>query len=341
MINKTIVVGITQGDINGISYEIIMKSLKDARIMELCCPIVYGSSKVASFHKKLLPKSIDQNFTFNIIKQAKQATLKKPNLINITDDEIKIDIGQITPIAGEMSRLALEIATKDLIEEQIDVLVTCPINKQNVFSDSFNFSGHTEYFASITNTKDYLMLMVADSMRIGTITTHCALSDVAQIITKELIVKKIKVLNDCLIKDFGIIKPRIAVLALNPHAGDNQLFGTEEHEKICPAIQESFQKKIYAFGPFAADGFFGSGEFKKYDGILAMYHDQTMIPFKLLSFDEGVNYTAGLPIIRTSPAHGSAMDIVGKDVASNTSLSNAIYLACDIFKNRQNLNQID
>ena len=179
------------------------------------------------------------------------------------------------------------------------------------------------------------MLMVADSLRIGTITTHCALSDVAQIITKELIVKKIKVLNDCLIKDFGIIKPRIAVLSLNPHAGDNQLFGTEEHEKICPAIQESFQKKIYAFGPFAADGFFGSGEFKKYDGILAMYHDQGMIPFKLASFERGVNYTAGLPVIRTSPAHGTGYDIAGENKASPDSFRQALYLAIDIYKNRK------
>ncbi|MDD3281792.1 MAG: 4-hydroxythreonine-4-phosphate dehydrogenase PdxA [Bacteroidales bacterium] len=339
MINKTIVVGITQGDINGISYEIIMKSLKDARMMELCCPIIYGSSKIASFHKNILAKSIDPNFKFNIIKQAKQATLKRPNLINVTEDEIKIDIGEITPIAGEMSRLALESATKDIMEEQIDVLVTCPINKQNVISDTFKFSGHTEYFASVTKTKKYLMLMVADTIRIGTITTHCALNEVSAIITKKLIAEKIEVLHHSLIKDFGIIKPRIAVLALNPHAGDNQLFGTEEHEKICPAIQEVFDKKIYAFGPFAADGFFGSGEFKKYDGILAMYHDQAMIPFKVLSFDEGVNFTAGLPFVRTSPAHGSAIDIAGKDIASYKSLSNAIYLACDIYKNRQNFNQ--
>lgn len=339
MVHKTIVVGITQGDINGISYEIIMKSLKDTRIMELCCPIVYGSSKVASFHKKILTKSIDPNFKFNIIKQAKQATLKRPNLINITEDDIKIDIGEITPIAGEMSRLALQSATKDIMEKQIDVLVTCPINKQNVISKAFNFSGHTEYFASVTKTKNYLMLMVADTIRIGTITTHCALNEVSNILTKQLITEKIEVLHHSLIKDFGIIKPRIAVLALNPHAGDNQLFGTEEHEKICPAIQESFDKKIYAFGPFAADGFFGSGEFKKYDGILAMYHDQAMIPFKLLSFDEGVNYTAGLPFIRTSPAHGCALDIAGKDIASYNSLSSSIYLACDIYKNRQNYNE--
>lgn len=341
MSNKSIAVGITHGDINGISYEIIMKMLNDTRMMELCCPIVYGSSKVASFYKKIISKNIDPNFRFNIIKNAKQATLKKPNIINITEDEIKIDIGQITPIAGEMSRLALEMAVKDALEGNIDVLVTCPINKQNVYSNSFQFSGHTEYFASITNTNNFLMLMIADSVRIGTVTTHCALSDVAKNITTDMIIEKIEVLNKSLMLDFGIIKPRIAILSLNPHAGDNGLFGNEEQDKIIPAIQHCFNNKIFAFGPFPADGLFGSGEFKKFDGILAMYHDQAMIPFKLLSFDEGVNYTAGLPIIRTSPAHGSAMDIAGKDIASYNSLRNAIYLACDIYKNRQNIPLIE
>ena len=179
------------------------------------------------------------------------------------------------------------------------------------------------------------MLMVADSLRIGTVTTHCALSEVSSLITKELILKKINILHQSLCNDFNITKPRIAVLSLNPHAGDNKLFGTEEKDIILPAIEEAFNNKIYAFGPFAADGLFGSGEFRKYDGILAMYHDQAMIPFKLLSFDEGVNYTAGLPFIRTSPAHGSAMNIAGKDIASINSFRNAVYLACDIFKNRQ------
>lgn len=337
MTNKSIVVGITHGDVNSISYEIIMKTLSDNQMMELCCPIVYGSSKVASYYRKIMTKSIDQNFRFNIIKQAKQATLKKPNLINITEDEIKIDIGKITPTAGETSRLALEMAVKDVMEENIDVLVTCPINKQNVYSDSFKYSGHTEYFAAATNTRNFVMLMIADAIRIGTITTHCALSEVSKIITKELIIEKLKVLNHSLIYDFGIMKPRIAVLSLNPHAGDDGLFGTEEKNIITPAIQECFDNKIYAFGPFPADGLFGSGEFQKYDAILAMYHDQAMIPFKLLSFDEGVNYTAGLPFIRTSPAHGSAMDIAGKDMASHNSLRNAIYLACDIYTNRKSM----
>ncbi|MFA7401968.1 MAG: 4-hydroxythreonine-4-phosphate dehydrogenase PdxA [Bacteroidales bacterium] len=335
MINKSIVVGITHGDINSISYELIMKTFKDQRMMEFCCPVVYGSSKVVSFYKKIFTKSVDSNFKFNIIKQAKQATLKNPNLINITENEIKIDIGEITEIAGDSARLSLETATKDIMNGNIDVLVTCPINKQNVFSDTFNYTGHTEYFASITKTKNFLMLMVADSLRIGTVTTHCALSEVSSLITKELILKKINILHQSLCNDFNITKPRIAVLSLNPHAGDNKLFGTEEKDIILPAIEEAFNNKIYAFGPFAADGLFGSGEFRKYDGILAMYHDQAMIPFKLLSFDEGVNYTAGLPFIRTSPAHGSAMNIAGKDIASINSFRNAVYLACDIFKNRQ------
>ncbi|NLK56209.1 MAG: 4-hydroxythreonine-4-phosphate dehydrogenase PdxA [Bacteroidales bacterium] len=337
MSKKSITIGITHGDVNSISYEIIMKTFNDPRIMESCTPIVYGSSKVTSFYKKILPAIISPNFRFNIIKDVKQAVLKKANLINIVEDEIKIDIGQITPIAGDMARLSLEMATKDLIEGNLDVLVTCPINKQNVFSSTFNYSGQTEYLANATKTKNFIMLMVANDIRIGTVTTHCALADVSKKISKKLIIDKINVLNQSLINDFAIIKPRIAVLALNPHAGDNQLFGTEEQEKIIPAIQESFDKKIYAFGPFAADGFFGSGEFNKYDAILAMYHDQAMIPFKLLSFDEGVNYTAGLPFIRTSPAHGSAMSIAGQDIASFNSFQNAVYLACDIYRNRNNI----
>ncbi len=341
MINKSIVIGITHGDVNSISYEIIMKTFNDQRIMELCCPIVYGSSKVGSFYKKMLPAVISPNFKFNIVKEAKQAALKRVNLINIVEDEIKIDVGQITPTAGDMARLSLEMAAKDANAGDIDVLVTCPINKQNVFSSTFDYSGQTEYLAKSTNRQNFLMLMVAERLRIGTVTTHCALANVSKMITKKLIFDKITVLNESLIKDFGIIKPRIAVLALNPHAGDNNLFGIEEKEKINPAIQEAFDKKIYAFGPFPADGFFGSGEFNKYDAILAMYHDQAMIPFKLLSFDEGVNYTAGLPIIRTSPAHGSAMGIAGKDIASINSFLNAVNLACDIYRNRNNIINVD
>jgi 4-hydroxythreonine-4-phosphate dehydrogenase len=334
MSEKPIVVGITQGDINGIGYEVITKALIDTRMLEVCTPLVYGSSKVASYHRKLIKNCPD--FSFNIVRQPNQASAHKNNLIHVTDGEVKVDIGESTELAGKLSFDALKMATEHVLEKKIDVLVTAPINKNNIRSDAFSFPGHTEYLAKACNTNDYLMLMLADNLRIGTVTTHCALSSVSSLLSKELIVKKLRVLNNSLKNDFLCTDPKIAVLSLNPHAGDNTLFGKEEKEIIIPAIETIFNNRIYAFGPYSADGFFGTGQYTKFDAVLAMYHDQAMIPFKILACDEGVNFTAGLPFVRTAPAHGTAYEIAGKGVASADSFRKAIYVACDIFRNRTN-----
>ena len=335
MSDKPILVGITHGDINSISYEVITKVLMDSRILEVCTPLVYGLSKVASYHRKLIKNCPD--FAFNLVRQPNQASVHKNNLLNVAEGEVKIDIGASTDVAGRMSLAALKMATEHALARNINVLVTAPINKHNIHSDAFAFPGHTEYLAKACNTNEYLMLMVSNNLRIGTVTTHCALSNVSQMLSKELILRKLRVLNHSLKTDFVRTSPKIAVLSLNPHAGDGAMFGKEEQNCIIPAVSEAFHKGIYAFGPFAADGFFGSGKYTQFDAVLAMYHDQAMIPFKLLSYGEGVNFTAGLPFVRTSPAHGTAYDIAGKDMASPDSLRNAIYLACDIYRNRMGL----
>ena len=324
-------VGISHGDINGISYEIIIKTLQDKRLLELYTIIVYGSSKVASYHRKTLNIN---DFNFNLVKKAELAHPRRPNIINIHEEEVKIDLGKSTSIAGEQSLLSLEMAVDDLQKNQIDVLITAPINKKNIQSPAFTFTGHTEYLARKFNTSDYLMLMVNDTIRIGVITGHIPLNKVSDTITEELIRKKISIMSLSLVRDFGIIKPRIAVLSINPHAGDEGLIGNEDTTVIAPAIEKAYGQNILVFGPFPSDGFFGSGNFRHFDGILAIYHDQGMVPFKLLSFENGVNFTAGLPIVRTSPAHGTAYDLAGKNEASPEAFREAVYLACDIFNNR-------
>ena len=324
-------VGITHGDMNGISYEIIMKTLQDPRLIETHTIIVYGSSKVASYYRKTL--NINES-NFNLIKKAEMAHPRRPNIINIVEDEVKIDLGKSTTIAGELAHLALEMATEDLLKNNLDLLVTAPINKKNIQSHGFTFPGHTEYLAQKFKTEDYLMLMVSEGIRIGVITGHIPLNKVSGEISEDLIIRKIKLMNQSLMRDFGIIKPRIAVLSLNPHAGDEDLIGTEETTIIKPAIEKAYNQNILVFGPFPADGFFGSSKMQHFDGILAMYHDQGMIPFKLVSFENGVNFTAGLPFVRTSPAHGTAYDIAGKDEANPEAFRNAVYLACEIFNNR-------
>lgn len=323
--------GITHGDVNGIGYEIIIKALADQRLLELCTPIVYGSSKVASFYKKMLNYN---DFNLNLVKNAETAVNKRANIVNVNNDEIKIELGQSTELAGVMAAQALDLAVEDLKKEHIDVLVTAPINKSNIQSRTFNFPGHTEYLANKFNISNELMIMVSNNIRIGVVTGHIPLKDVSNKLSIELIMSKIRIMNQSLIQDFAITKPRIAILALNPHASDNGLLGKEEHDIIIPAVKKAMDERILAFGPYPADGFFGSENLKNFDGIIAMYHDQGLIPFKLMSFKEGVNFTAGLPIVRTSPAHGTAYEIAGKNEASTESLRQAIYLACDIFKNR-------
>jgi 4-hydroxythreonine-4-phosphate dehydrogenase len=323
--------GITHGDVNGIGYEIIIKALADQRLLELCTPVVYGSSKVASFYKKLLNYN---DFNLNLVRNAEAAVHKRANIVNVNNDEIKIELGISTELAGVLAAQALDMAVEDLKKEYIDVFVTAPINKSNIQSRSFNFPGHTEYLADKFNVSDDLMIMVCNNIRIGVVTGHIPLKDVANKLSIDLIMSKIRIMNQSLIQDFAITKPKIAILALNPHAGDNGLLGKEEHDVIIPAVKKAMDEKMLVFGPYPADGFFGSENLKNFDGIIAMYHDQGLIPFKLMSFKEGVNFTAGLPIVRTSPAHGTAYEIAGKNEASPESLRQAIYLACDIFKNR-------
>jgi 4-hydroxythreonine-4-phosphate dehydrogenase len=330
---SNIKIGITQGDINGISYEVILKTLEDNRISELCTPIVYGSPKVAAYHRKML----NLNVNLNIINKAEEAQEKKSNIINCCNDEIKVEVGQSTPQAGEAAFKALEKATRDLKEGKIDVLVTAPINKNNIQSENFSFPGHTEYLENIFGEKgDALMILANESLRIAVATGHVPINKVSESLTKENILNKIKQFNKSLVEDFGIFKPRIAVLGLNPHAGDKGVIGKEEEEIIAPAIKQALDEGIFCFGPLPADGFFGANGHSHYDGILAMYHDQGLIPFKTIAMDNGVNFTAGLPVVRTSPDHGTAYDLAGQNMASENSFRQALYMAIDVYKNRQN-----
>lgn len=334
---KPIKVGITHGDFNGISYEVIIKTFLDKRILELFTPVIYGSSKVASYYRKTLDLG---DVNFNLVKKADYANTKRINIINCFNNEVKIEIGKSSEIAGEVAFYALEKAIDDLKWNKIDVLVTAPINKKNIQSEKFNFKGHTDYLASKFETDDHLMIMVSENLRIGILTGHIPLKDVSKSITEDLLLKKIRVMNNSLRMDFNIRKPRIAILGINPHAGDQGLIGSEEEEIIKPAILKANEEGILTFGPYPSDGIFGSANYRNFDGILAMYHDQGMLPFKTFAFDSGVNFTAGLPIVRTSPAHGTAFDIAGKNIASPQSFRQAIYLALDIHKNRKEFEEL-
>ena len=331
-------VGITHGDLNGIGYEIIMKTFQDLRILESITPVVYGSSKVASYHRKSL--NINE-INFNLVKNADAAISKRVNIVNVTHDEVKIDMGKSTEIAGELAFMALEAATNDLLKHHIDVLVTAPINKKNMQSAKFKFPGHSEYLSDKAGSKDHLMLMVCDKLRVGMITGHMPLKDVPETITTELLLRKIELMNRSLTRDFGIRKPKIALLGLNPHAGDLGVIGNEEELVITPAVEQAWNRNWIVYGPYSADGFFGSNNYLKFDGILAMYHDQGMIPFKTLSFDRGINFTAGLSFVRTSPAHGTAYDIAGKNEASPNSFREAVLLAVDIFHKRKEFDELN
>jgi 4-hydroxythreonine-4-phosphate dehydrogenase len=325
-------VGISQGDINGISYEVIIKAFMDIKMLDLCIPVVYGSPKVGGYHRKAL--NID-NFSFNNIKIAAEANQKRVNIIDCLDDNIRVELGKSTAMAGDASLKSLACAVSDLRQGLIDVLVTAPINKQNVQSDNFSFRGHTEYLAHQFESRDVIMLMVSDMMRVAVATGHVALSEVSGLLSVEMILNKLRMLNRSMMRDFGIRKPRIAVLGLNPHAGEEGLIGHEESQIIHPALDLAREEKIMALGPYPADGFFASSNFTHFDVILAMYHDQGLTPFKALAFESGVNFTAGLPIVRTSPAHGTAFSIAGKNEASPDPFRHAIYVACDVFRNRK------
>jgi 4-hydroxythreonine-4-phosphate dehydrogenase len=330
--NTKIKVGISHGDINGIGYEVIIKTLLDPRILEMCTPVIYGSPKVAAYHRKALNV---EHLSFNHVRGAQDASPNKANIINCIDENIRVELGKSTPSAGESSFLAIERAVADLQKGVIDLLVTAPINKYNIQSDQFHFPGHTEYLAKQYKTEDYLMLMVSERLKVGVVTGHIPLSEVPRLLTKRKILSRLRILHQSLLQDFSVTNPRIAVLGLNPHAGDSGLIGKEDQEIIIPALEQAREEGIPALGPYAADGLFGSGDYARFDAILAMYHDQGLIPFKLVSFEQGVNFTAGLPAVRTSPAHGTAYDIAGEDKASPDSFREALYLAIDIYKNRQ------
>lgn len=333
MTTRQIRVGITHGDINGIGYEVILKTLEDNRILEICTPIIYGSAKIAAHYRKMLEMP---NVPFVQIASPEEAKDGANNIINVIGEDVRLEPGVSSTVAGQAAFTSLERAVADLREGKIDVLVTSPINKANIQSDTFTFPGHTEYLEStIGDGAKALMVLCSENMRVALVTTHMPISEVPAHITKEAVLEKLKTFNRSLIADFGIHSPRIAVLSLNPHAGEGGLLGSEENDVIIPAIEEARQGGIWAFGPYAADGFFGAGRFVKFDGILAMYHDQGLAPFKAMSMDTGVNFTAGLPFIRTSPDHGTGYDIVGTGEASPESLRQAIYSAIDIFRCRE------
>ena len=329
--DKLLKIGITQGDINGIGYEVILKTLADPRMLELCIPVIYGSSKAIGYYKKIF--GLD-HLSITIIKSADEASAKHINIINCGADEVKVDMGQATPEGGQGALAALEAATAELQTGKIDALVTAPINKSNMPSDGFKFPGHTEYLEHKANGQKSLMILMSGNTRIALVTNHIAISEISKTITEELILQKLDILNQTLIRDFSIVKPRIAVFGLNPHAGNQGLFGDEEAHVIIPALKKANEQGILCVGPISADGFWGSRSFQHYDAILAMYHDQGLTAFKALYMDEGINYTAGLPFVRTSPAHGTAYDIVGKNEASEQSFRQAMYSACDIIRHR-------
>lgn len=325
-------IAFTVGDINGVGPELILKAFSNKKVLQICTPVIYGSSKLFSFYKKELKI---HEFNYKQIEDISDADNRKVNLINCWQDDIKITPGESTQDGGKASFLSLKLAAKDWSDGKVDALVTAPINKNNIQREDFKFPGHTEYLTELSGEKDSLMLMTSPSLKLGVATGHIPLSDVSKSLNTVGIVNKGAILNKILKSDFGIQRPKIAILGVNPHAGDGGLLGKEDDEVVFPAINKLKEKNILAFGPFSADGFFGTSNFKSYDGILAMYHDQGLIPFKTIAFEEGVNFTAGLKLVRTSPDHGTAYEIAGKGKVNISSFLNAIYTAIDVLKNRK------
>jgi len=325
-------VGITQGDSNGVGYEVIIKTLADSRLLDFCVPVVYGSTKVFSYYRKLL--NIDQ-ISYNGIGITGDINPKMINIVNCVSDDLRVEPGKSTPDAAQAALRALQTAVADLKRGKIDVIVTAPFNKLTMQGAGFSFPGHTEFFAKSFESKDHLMILISDVLRVGVATGHIPLSEVATSLNKENILHNIRLLDRSMQRDFGIHKPRIAVLGVNPHAGDGGLLGKEEETIILPAITEAQKEGILAFGPYPADGFFGAAVYKRFDAVLAMYHDQGLAPFKALAFHSGVNFTAGLEVVRTSPAHGVAYDIAKEGTVIPDSFREAIYAACDILRCRK------
>jgi len=329
---KHLTIGITHGDFNGIGYEIIVKALSDPRVYENNTIILYASSRALSFYRKSLDV---QKFNYTTIQNADAAHAGSINLIDCVQGEVKVEPGIATVEAGKAAFEALKRAVADLKNNAIDCLVTAPINKKNINDAGFNFPGHTEYLAQEFGNPNHIMLLMNDFMKMGVVAGHVPIADVAQYVTKERILQKLEVLNECMKRDFKITKPRIAVFGLNPHAGDNGVIGSEEQNVIIPAIKAARDKGIMALGPYAADGFFGSHEYTQFDAILGMYHDQALAPFKATDFESAVNYTAGLPIVRVSPGHGTAYNLANQNQASENSLLQAIFTACDVCAARE------
>ena len=326
---ENIIVGISIGDLNGIGSEVVLKTFSDPRMLELCTPVIFANVKVMSFVKKALTMETP----LNGIDKIDQIIIGKVNVLSIWNEGVEINFGTNDPHIGEYAIKSFKAATKALKEDQIDVLITAPINKSNIQSEAFKFPGHTDYLDSELEG-NALMLMIQDKLRVGLLTDHIPVNDIAKHLTEKRILQKIETIRQSLIQDFGINKPKIAVLALNPHAGDNGVIGKEDDELLKPVIKKMFDKGILVFGPFPADGFFGSSQYAKYDAVVAAYHDQGLIPFKTLSFGAGVNYTAGLNKIRTSPDHGTAFEIAGKGIADHNSFKEAVYAAIDIYNSR-------
>ena len=332
MTHRKLIVGITQGDTNGIGYEVIIKSLADARILDSFTPVVYGSSKIFGFYRKLV-HNLDQMDTY-VISSARDAQEKRVNIVNCLPDNIYAEPGQSTPESAKSAIRSLEAAIRDLKGGHIDVLVTAPINKRAMVAEGFGYAGHTEYLQKEFGVDDVTMIMVSSQLKIGVVTGHIPLRDVPSAISKESILHKLRTMKASLEADFAIDNPKIAVLGLNPHCGDGGLLGDEEQNIILPAVQAAQAEGILAFGPYSPDGYFGLDNYGRFDATLAMYHDQGLAPFKAIAFAEGVNYTAGLPIVRTSPDHGTAYEMAGRDEADPRSMMHAIYTAIDIYRNR-------
>lgn len=330
------IIGFSCGDLNGIGIEIIIKCLGDSRIPDICTPVIFASNKTVNFYRKALPEG---NFQFQSLKEFSRLNPKMINLYNCWEEEVQITPGQLNETGGKYARLSLEKATEALKNGDIDALVTAPIHKSNIQHESFNYTGHTPYLRDAFGVPDVVMLMVADNMKVALLSEHVPIAEAAQQVTKEAIQRKVKILVAALQRDYGIDKPKIGVLALNPHAGDEGLIGKEEQTIIAPAIKELKQSGMMVFGPYPADAFFAHGQYQKFDAVLAMYHDQGLIPFKSLAAGEGVNYTAGLPVVRTSPDHGTAFDIAGQGKADHTSMLAAMYEAIDIINRRNHYDE--
>ena len=336
--SRKVIVGITQGDGNGIGYEVMIKALSDERILEMCTPVIYGSSKIFGFYKKQIHDI--ENINTNVVTSAKDVHHKRINIVNCLPENVFVEPGQATPESAKAAMTSLSRAVEDVKAGYIDVLVTAPINKRAMSSEGFGYTGHTEYLEKEFGVDEVAMIMVCDRLKVGVLTGHTALKDVPSQITVDKILSKLRLMKKSLQRDFGVDSPKIAVLGLNPHCGDGGLLGDEEQNVILPAVKAANEDGIMAFGPYSSDGFFGLANYSKFDAVLAMYHDQGLTPFKALAFEDGVNFTAGLPVVRTSPDHGTAYDMAGRDLADPRSMRSAIYAAIDIFNKRADYDEL-